>query len=172
TTAVHESGGYRLNGIKSGAVRAGDAELFVVSARLDNETRLFIIEADTPGLSVAADPGRGLRDAGRAQLRLDDVVVPEANLLVNSTDHPECVRLSRLAWSALAAGTGKAVLDYVSEYVTSREAFGEPIAYRQSVAFMVARSEERRVGKECGAELTGADRAETHTAGLATCDIH
>lgn len=138
TTAVHASGGYRLNGIKSGAVRAGDAELFVVSARLDNETRLFIIEADTPGLSVAADPGMGLRAAGMSQLRLDDVVVPEANLLGNSTDHAECVRLSRLAWSALAAGTGKAVLDYVSEYVTSREAFGEPIAYRQSVAFMVA----------------------------------
>src|SRR5699024_10755270 len=87
TTAVHQSGGYRLNGIKSGAVRAGDAELFVVSARLDNETRLFIIEADTPGLSVAADPGMGLRAAGMSQLRLDDVLVPEANLLGDSTDH-------------------------------------------------------------------------------------
>jgi alkylation response protein AidB-like acyl-CoA dehydrogenase len=30
------------------------------------------------------------------------------------------------------------VLDYTSEYVKTREAFGEPIAHRQAVAFMVA----------------------------------
>ena len=45
---------------------------------------------------------------------------------------------SRLAWCALAVGTGQAVLDYVTPYVKEREAFGEPIAHRQSVAFMVA----------------------------------
>jgi alkylation response protein AidB-like acyl-CoA dehydrogenase len=48
------------------------------------------------------------------------------------------VRLSRLAWCALAVGTAQAVLDYVTPYVKEREAFGEPIAHRQSVAFMVA----------------------------------
>ena len=30
------------------------------------------------------------------------------------------------------------MLDYVTPYVKEREAFGEPIAHRQSVAFMVA----------------------------------
>jgi alkylation response protein AidB-like acyl-CoA dehydrogenase len=35
-------------------------------------------------------------------------------------------------------GVGQAVLDYVTPYVKEREAFGEPIAHRQSVAFMVA----------------------------------
>jgi alkylation response protein AidB-like acyl-CoA dehydrogenase len=48
------------------------------------------------------------------------------------------VRLSRLAWCGLAVGVGQAVLDYVRPYVKEREAFGEPIAHRQSVAFMVA----------------------------------
>ena len=48
------------------------------------------------------------------------------------------MRLSRLAWCALAVGVGQAVLDYVTPYVKEREAFGEPIAHRQSVAFMVA----------------------------------
>ena len=50
----------------------------------------------------------------------------------------DVVRLSRLGWSALAAGTAKAVLDYVIPYVNEREAFGEPISNRQAVAFMVA----------------------------------
>ena len=48
------------------------------------------------------------------------------------------MRLSRLAWCALSLGTAQAVLDYVIPYVNEREAFGEPISHRQSVAFMVA----------------------------------
>ena len=55
----------------------------------------------------------------------------------DGTTYAECVRLSRLAWCALAVGTGQAVLDYVTPYVKEREAFGEPVAHRQSVAFMV-----------------------------------
>ena len=50
----------------------------------------------------------------------------------------ECLRLSRLAWCALSVGVGQAVLDHVTPYVKEREAFGEPVAHRQSVAFMVA----------------------------------
>jgi hypothetical protein len=50
----------------------------------------------------------------------------------------ECIQLGRIGWSALAVGTGQAVLDYVIPYVKERTAFGEPIANRQSVAFAVA----------------------------------
>jgi alkylation response protein AidB-like acyl-CoA dehydrogenase len=73
-------------------------------------------------------------------LVLDGVRVPEHALLgtADGTTYAECVRLSRLAWCALAVGTGQAVLDYVTPYVKEREAFGEPVAHRQSVAFMVA----------------------------------
>ena len=61
-----------------------------------------------------------------------------SRLLGDADDYRDCVRFSRLAWCALAVGTGQAVLDYVIPYVKEREAFGEPIANRQSVAFMVA----------------------------------
>ena len=46
--------------------------------------------------------------------------------------------LSRIGASALAVGTCQAVLDYVIPYCNEREAFGEPITNRQSVAFMIA----------------------------------
>ncbi len=45
---------------------------------------------------------------------------------------------ARIAWSALALGTGRAVLDYVIPYVNERQAFGEPISNRQAVAFTVS----------------------------------
>lgn len=140
TTAEKTDTGYTLNGLKSGVIRGASAELFVIAAKLDDKPALFIVESGTDGITIEADPSMGLRAAGLSRLILDSVKVEELALLGGAEDavYRECIRMSRLAWSALAIGTGRAVLDYVSEYVKGRVAFGEPIAHRQSVAFMVA----------------------------------
>ncbi len=137
-TAVRSGTGFVLNGVKSAVVRGADAELFVVGAALDGVPHLFIVESKTPGITIESDPSMGVRAASLSRLVLDDVEVEQVSLLGDADDYRECVRLSRLAWCALAVGTGQAVLDYVTPYVKEREAFGEPIAHRQSVAFMVA----------------------------------
>ena len=137
TTATRSGSGYTLTGLKSVAVRGAEAELFVVAADLEGTPTLFVVEAAAEGVSVAADPSMGLRAAGLGRIKLDDApaqVLGDGDL----DDYRACIRLSRLAWAGLALGTAKAVLDYTKEYVVGREAFGEPIAYRQSVAFMVA----------------------------------
>ena len=141
TTATPSTDGYVLKGVKSLVPRGADAELFVVGARLDTGANaLFLVEAGADGLEVEADPAMGVRAASLTRLSLTDVHVPTHALLGSDdgTTYAECVRLSRLAWCALAVGTGQAVLDYVTPYVKEREAFGEPVAHRQSVAFMVA----------------------------------
>lgn len=138
TTARREGGSIVIDGIKSAVVRGTEAELFVVGVELDGEPRLVIVESGSAGISLAEDPSMGLRAASLTRLKLDGVTVEESALLGSTEDYREAVRLSRVAWAGLAVGTGKAVLDYVKEYVKTREAFGEPIAYRQSVAFMVA----------------------------------
>ena len=140
TTAERTAEGFTLNGVKSAVPRGAEAELFVVGAQLDGAPALFLVESSTPGLEVVADPGMGVRAAGLTRLELRDVRLPADAVLgeTDGTTYAECVRLSRLAWCALAVGTGQAVLDYVTPYVKEREAFGEPVAHRQSVAFMVA----------------------------------
>ena len=140
TTAVRQGDSYVLNGVKNLVPRGADAELFVVGAELDGEPVLFLVESGTEGLAVEGDPAMGVRAASLTRLTLSDVTV-DAGAVLGATDgttYTECVRLSRLAWCALAVGTGQAVLDYVTPYVKEREAFGEPVAHRQSVAFMVA----------------------------------
>ena len=140
TTAKKTADGYVLNGTKSLVARGDHAELFIVGAQLDGKPVLFLVESSTEGLSIEGDPAMGVRAASLTKLVLEDVKVP-ADAVLGETDgstYTECVRLSRLAWCALAIGTGQAVLDYVTPYVKEREAFGEPIANRQSVAFMVA----------------------------------
>ncbi len=140
TTAKKVGDGYVLHGTKSLVARGSDAELFVVGAQLDGRPVLFLVESSTEGLSIEGDPAMGVRAASLTKLVLDQVKVPADAVLgeTDGTTYTECVRLSRLAWCALAVGTGQAVLDYVTPYVKEREAFGEPIANRQSVAFMVA----------------------------------
>ena len=140
TTARREGDDLVLDGVKSAVVRGAEAELFVVGASLGGRPVLVLVEAATSGLTVEADPSMGLRAASLSRLHLDGVRVPADAVLgdLDGTAYAECVRLSRLAWCALAVGTGQAVLDHVSAYVNEREAFGEPISHRQSVAFMVA----------------------------------
>ncbi|WP_166389906.1 acyl-CoA dehydrogenase family protein [Nocardioides ochotonae] len=140
TRAERRGGQIVLDGVKSAVPRGAEAELFVVGAMLEGRPVLVLVEAGTPGLAVEADPSMGVRAAGLARLHLTGVSVPATAVLgdTEGTAYRECVRLSRLAWCALAVGVGQAVLDHVTPYVTEREAFGEPIAHRQSVAFMVA----------------------------------
>ncbi|BBZ23847.1 acyl-CoA dehydrogenase family protein [Mycolicibacter hiberniae] len=142
TTAVRTPSGYRLDGVKSLVPAAADAELFIVAAQLNGKPALFLVESSTPGLTVKADPSMGLRAAALGQIELDKVTVPLSARLgedaATDSDYSQALALSRLGWAALAVGTCHAVLDHVMPYIKEREAFGEPIAHRQSVAFMCA----------------------------------
>jgi len=143
TVARRTASGFVLDGVKSLVPHAGVAELFIVAAELEGRgPALFLVESGAAGLAVQADPGMGLRAAGMGRLMLDKVHLPSSALLGGgenrAENYVECVRLSRLAWCALAVGTGQAVLDYVIPYVNGRVAFGEPISHRQAVAFKVA----------------------------------
>jgi alkylation response protein AidB-like acyl-CoA dehydrogenase len=146
TTAVRTPSGYRLTGVKSLVPAAADAEIFIISAQLSGKPTLFIVESATEGLTVKADPSMGIRAAALGRIELNNVAVPLHNRLgedeASEADHAqnysEAIALSRLGWAALAVGTSHAVLDYVIPYVKEREAFGEPIARRQAVAFMCA----------------------------------
>ena len=142
TTAVRTPSGYRLDGVKSLVPAAADAEVFIVAAQLNGKPAMFIVESSTKGLTVKADPSMGIRAAALGQVELDKVTVPLSARLgeddATDSDYSEAIALSRLGWAALAVGTSHAVLDYVIPYIKEREAFGEPIARRQSVAFTCA----------------------------------
>jgi alkylation response protein AidB-like acyl-CoA dehydrogenase len=142
TTAVRTPSGYRITGEKSLVPAAADAELLIIAASLNGKPALFIVESDSEGLSVTSDPGMGIRAAALGRVTLDNVAVPLHNRLgedeATNQDYSEAIALARLGWAALAVGTSHAVLDYVIPYVKEREAFGEPVARRQSVAFMCA----------------------------------
>src|SRR5690606_27552932 len=169
TTGRREGGEIVLDGIKALVPGAEEAELFIVSAEIEGESRMVVVTSGLDGLQVEDDPAMGVRAARTARLHLEGVRVPESDLLGSAADHRDAVRRARLAWAAAAVGTSQAVLDQVSEYVKERKAFGEPIGYRQAVAFTVADiavelAGLRLVGWKAAARL---DRGEDASAEIA-----
>ncbi len=97
TTARRDGDGYVLEGVKSMVPRGADAELFVDRARSSTaRPALFLVESDTTGLTIEAEPSMGLRAASLSRVVLDDVTVGDLSLLGSAEDYVECVRLSRL----------------------------------------------------------------------------
>lgn len=142
TRAAAEGDGYRLEGVKSMVPLGQEAEILLVAAGLhDAGPGLFIVPADAPGLSRAAETTMGLGSLGLSRVELDGVHVPADALLAESghdAAYHQAVDLSRLALCAATIGTCQAVVDYARDYANERVAFGEPISHRQSVAFMIA----------------------------------
>ncbi len=140
TRASAQNGDFVLNGVKSLVPLALDAEVLLIIADLAGKPEAFLVERGTAGLSVEAEPSMGLRAAKLGRVKLDQVRIPRANKLGGESgiDGERLIDLARIGWGALAVGAGSAVIDYVKTYALERVAFGEPIAHRQSVAFMIA----------------------------------
>lgn len=137
TRAEKTADGYSLSGSKCLVPLGCSAELLLVIAALDGEAAAFVVPGDSAGLTREAEAYMGLRAVGMATLTFDNVIVPEENRLAGF-DLERLVDLSRLGLAALAVGCCQAVLDYCIPYANERKAFGEPISWRQSVAFMIA----------------------------------
>ncbi len=94
TRAEKVAGGYRLNGAKMWITNSPIADVAVVWAKLDGKIRGFIVERGTKGFSTPEDRGQArLRASITGEIVLEDVVVPEENLLPNVSGPRRPVRL-------------------------------------------------------------------------------
>ncbi len=146
TGAVRAGGGrFTLHGQKALVPLASHAEVFVVAAEIRGVgPRLFLVEADRPGITIEPQPAMGVRGAGLGRVRFDGVELGDDALLggeegaLRDFDFGRVVDRARIAWGAMAVGGARAVLEHVVPYCNERKAFGEPISNRQSVAFLIA----------------------------------
>ncbi|MFY9479396.1 MAG: acyl-CoA dehydrogenase family protein [Aquabacterium sp.] len=174
TRARLVNGRYEITGTKSMVPLAASAELFIVAADIEGHgPGLLVVESSTPGLAIEEDVSMGLRAAACARLILDRASVPATALLGEGRAevYAECIQLSRLAWCALATGCAQAALDYLIPYANDRQAFGEPISHRQSVAFAISNIAIELDGMRLltwrAASLADADKPFAEAAALA-----
>jgi glutaryl-CoA dehydrogenase len=132
------SGGYSLSGTKMWISNAPIADVFVVWAKTeDGIIRGFILEKGMKGLSAPAIHGKvGLRASITGEIVMDEVFVPEENLLpgVEGLKGPfTCLNSARygIAWGAL--GAAEDCWFRARQYVLDRKQFGRPLAANQLI---------------------------------------
>ncbi|GAI86702.1 unnamed protein product, partial [marine sediment metagenome] len=120
---------------------AASADLMLVYASEDGATQGFIIENGTSGLEIGErEKNMGLKALATYELALKDCRIPKENRLGGEAgcDFNRILNYSRVALSAMAVGVARAAYEYSLDYAKQRYAFGEPIAARQAIAFMLA----------------------------------
>ncbi|GAC1345046.1 MAG: acyl-CoA dehydrogenase [Myxococcales bacterium] len=143
TRARKDRNGYLLSGEKTWITNSPIADVFVVWAKDDSgEIRGFLLERGMAGLTTPAMKGKfSLRASSTGMIVMDEVPVPEANLLpgVSGLKGPfGCLNRARygIAWGAL--GAAEFCWHRARQYTLDRKQFGKPLAATQLVQVKLA----------------------------------
>ncbi|WP_040795776.1 acyl-CoA dehydrogenase family protein [Nocardia higoensis] len=147
TTAVRESGGWRVNGAKTFVTRGIQADLIIVAARIPEADGggfgLFVVPGDSEGF----ERGRKLDKIGRraqdtAELFFRDVRVPDENALGEPGKGLRYLMgnlaQERLSMAVVAVANAEHAVQTAVDYAKERKAFGQPIGSFQANRFRLA----------------------------------
>ena len=143
TRARSVDGGYRVSGAKMWISNSPIADVFVVWAKTDDDViRGFILEKDMDGLSAPKIEGKlALRASVTGEIVMDEVFVPEENLLPNVRGLKGpfgCLNNARygIAWGTL--GAAETCAHTARQYTLDRQQFGRPLAANQLIQLKLA----------------------------------
>jgi glutaryl-CoA dehydrogenase len=137
TRAEKVDGGFVLNGAKMWITNSPIADLAVVWAKLEGTIRGFVVERAFEGFSTPKIEGKmSLRASVTGQIVLQDVFVPEENLLPNVKGLAGpfgCLNRARygIAWGAM--GAAEFCWHAARTYTLERKQFDRPLAATQLV---------------------------------------
>ncbi|PIE76658.1 acyl-CoA dehydrogenase [bacterium DOLJORAL78_65_58] len=129
--------GYRINGTKQFITNGGVAQLYTILAKTPSGPSFFVVERDTPGLSVGKhEEKHGIRASNTTGVILEDVEVPLENLIggqegVGLKQANAVFGYTRLMVGAFGLGGGQGALERALDYALTREQFGGPIYDKQ-----------------------------------------
>jgi glutaryl-CoA dehydrogenase len=143
TRAKPVDGGFIMKGAKMWITNSPIADVFVVWAKLEGEgdgqsaIRGFILEKGMKGLTAPKIEGKmSLRASITGEIVMDDVFVPEENILPNVSGLKGpfgCLNKARygIAWGAL--GAAEDCWHRARQYTMDRVQFGRPLAQNQLI---------------------------------------
>ena len=151
TLAQPCEGGWRINGVKHYISGAHRAQVTMVIARTDpakgakGGITAFLVERGTPGFHVdRVDKTIGSDPIELAELRFDDCFVPHEAVL-GQVGQGFAIAMSsltsgRMGVSSACIGTADRLLELAVEHVKVRSTFGQLLADRQAIQWMLADS--------------------------------
>ena len=189
TTARLENGEWVIDGAKRwiGAGTIADFALVWARDTADQQIKGFIVETDRPGYTATKISNKiGLRIMQNADIQLDGVRIPEANLLPGATDFTKANELLRdsRAWVGWqAAGIQLAAFDVARSYSLQRRQFGKELARFQLIqqqlaeilgnasASLALMAQLARIQEEGRLEMAQAAMAKATTTRLARASV-
>lgn len=153
TTAVKVGDEYVINGRKAFVTNGGLAGIYTVAAVTKPadpangikrpEISLFIVDRDTPGVSVGKEENKmGIRLSNTTDVVFDNVRVPAVNLIGEEGKGliyvGTLLARTRPTGMAPALGLGQRAIDLAVEYARTRETKGAPIGRLQAIQFKLA----------------------------------
>ena len=146
--ATQQGSNWVLNGHKLWITSAEEASLYIVFANVDPSLgykgiTAFLVERDSPGFSVGKKEDKlGIRASSTNELILEDVKVPEAQILgVKGEGYKVAIQTlneGRIGIGAQMIGLAQGAIDHTKRYLKEREQFGKPITDFQGVQFQLA----------------------------------
>ena len=148
TRAVRDGDDYIINGSKVFITNGIHADMVVVAAKTDPDkgakgVSLFLVDTSLPGFEKGKKIEKmGQHSGDTAELFFSDVRVP-ADALLGKEGHGFAYMMSelpreRLGVAVQAIGHVQGALDLTVDYVTERQAFGQPVAKFQNTRFKLA----------------------------------
>jgi alkylation response protein AidB-like acyl-CoA dehydrogenase len=149
TRAVREGDSYILDGTKHYITNGSICEVAVVLALTDpalgprGGMTAFIVESQWEGFKISKlEDKMGIRGSPTCEVVLDGVRVPQENVLgqvgLGFVTFMKTLDVGRTGLGAASLGGAQRMLDLAVEWAVTREAFGGPIAHKQSIQWMVA----------------------------------
>jgi alkylation response protein AidB-like acyl-CoA dehydrogenase len=148
TRAVRDGDDYVLDGTKIWITQGSIADITTVFAVTDpekgaNGISAFVIEKGTPGFNVGKlEKKMGIRGSPTVELHFENCRVPAANRLGGDGEGfkiaMKVLDKSRPGIAAQALGIAAGALEYATEYLKGRVAFGKPLSQQQGLQFMLA----------------------------------
>jgi alkylation response protein AidB-like acyl-CoA dehydrogenase len=137
-----------LNGDKLYITQGSVAGIYVIMASTEPERSAvgisaFIVERQRPGLQVVRVENKlGVRASDTAQIRLEEIRVPEQNLLgILNHGYRDALTIldgGRIGIGALALGIARAALEASLSYAKERRQFDKPIAEFEAIQWKLA----------------------------------
>lgn len=181
TSAVRDGDDWVINGSKMWISGADRADFMMLQAVTDNDKRqrggitMFLVDMDTPGITLS--PIHVWLTPGRPQqfhVYLDNVRVSGANVLGEvgygfRLGQQWLAIHDRLSRGMLAAGILSRGLEMGTDWVKERVTFGEPLAQRQAIQWMLVDifidlKAIRAISYECAARADRGEDVRTYAA--------
>ena len=146
-TAVRDGDDYVLNGEKWYVTSGNLATFFWFQAKLPDEDdeALFLVDANTPGMTIINNPKFSHTYASHHPTYLfDNVRIPAANRVGNAGDGMAYThswfRHERLMIAARSCGAMARLIEDATEFANERIIDGAPLSEKQAIQFMIADS--------------------------------